>query len=867
MDGLTWLIMAWVIVGILCYFMIAKVGAPQTEVAMGTSKSYITSSKQSSDEYSTDWLNGIIEWLFNNMHRVPDTLQAWIIAMNEAAKKICLPGKFEVLFEDFSDNKNVTKAPRITDIRIQQTTNDHFIIKGKINIPEVNLKLMSSQRMGDRLLVTNYDAKITDLHGEIEVRLACIANQIYMMACFCGRPELDIQLVNRDPMPTGMVSSTMVDEMIRKCLLSAVTNVSLTEPGGQCGRMATNMVRPNVFPIIPHAMPANNDRPDMVDNRANLAAAPAHEMMKRTLITNHITKQHAMPNKVHVKVIRAQQLGAVNQPYVVLEMDEPAQKFQTKPSFNTNPCWEESFDFDLTRTSEEILFEIYESTSTTTPTGRSGQNELENDRFLGLAIVSLEEVQYSNANISQTLKLQGRPYRNDMVTGSLTVKFDFYYDPMATSMSKVADQSAVRNSVNQFHEKTSSTTRPIYDPRESFGAHDTQDIMPGKTTVSVKKISQQSMSGKTQPLTGMSGITVQQTSSVTPVVYDSHGQRLGTNDMQQQHVSNAAAVEQQPSGMNGRQEYATTTVNRQYQQPDSATNIRMQQHIISGSNTGTTSGTQQFPTGAKDLHNADIDNYPHYRYNEQEAEALTKTNKTKIKEMPQEDEDVYELRQSRGHTKKYEEDKAVRKRERSFFSELRKRLSGNRHFKRRAKSCDFGAGVMEEDVSLPPSRDISRTRFSGKAGSGHDITSFGEKSERSTKSLYQHSTLILETHENGQKRYYLIPPTILDEPAAMSFLRQGKKLHIYNDHTFVAVKSRSNTICDVCHQRIGRSSFAKQAYQCRDCHTVCHKQCHYKTESYCAASNVNELKITKDIDWEDFLTTNQIEEFISEDGI
>ncbi|VDO63298.1 unnamed protein product, partial [Onchocerca flexuosa] len=199
-------------------------------------------------------------------------------------RNIGFQGKFEVLFEDFSDNKNVTKAPRITDICIQQTSNDHFIIKGKISIPEVNLKLMSSQRTGDRLLVTNYDAKITDLHGEIEVRLACIANQIYMMACFCGRPELDIQLINRDPMPTGTVSNTMVDEMIRKCLLSAVTNVSLTEPGGQCGRMATGMVPPNIFPTMPHAMPINGDRPDMVDNRVNWATVPGHEMMKRPLV-------------------------------------------------------------------------------------------------------------------------------------------------------------------------------------------------------------------------------------------------------------------------------------------------------------------------------------------------------------------------------------------------------------------------------------------------------------------------------------------------------------------------------------------------------------------------------------------------------
>ncbi|VDK87197.1 unnamed protein product, partial [Litomosoides sigmodontis] len=213
------------------------------------------------------------------------------------------------------------------------------------------------------------------------------------------------------------------------------------------------------------------------------------------------------------------------------------------------------------------------------------------------------------------------------------------------------------------------------------------------------------------------------------------------------------------------------------------------------------------------------------------------------------------------------EEKGAKKRDRSFFSELRERLSRRRRSKRRAKSCDLATGEMEESVSLPPSRDVSRTRFSEKSRSRYDSESCGGKSERSTKSLYRHSTLLLEIHENGQKRCYLIPPTLLDEPGATKLLRQGKKLHIYNDHTFAAVKCRSGTNCDVCSQRIGGSGFTKQAYQCRDCQTVCHKPCYYKTQSYCTASNVSKLNIMKDVDWEYLLANKQMNEFISEDGI
>ncbi|CAG9534954.1 unnamed protein product [Cercopithifilaria johnstoni] len=561
---------------------------------------------------------------------------------------------------------------------------------------------------------------------------------------------------------------------------------------------------------------------------------------------------------MRVKVIRAQQLGAVNQPYVILEMDEPAQKFQTKHGFNIGSCWEQSFDFDLTPASEEILFEIYEG-----QVKHSEQNERENDRFLGLAIVGLEEARQCNVNTSYNLKLQGRPYRNDNITGNLIVQFDFYYDPMGNSTGKDKDETVMRNNFNQFCEPISSSTkRPIYGPRDSFGAYDNKDMTSAKTTtVTVKNVPQQSLSDKTKPLTGTTGITTIQQTSTTPMVYDSHKQRIDTDDIQQRYHSDDTIIQQRSPVLNGRHEHVTGEA-KQYQQPGIATTSQIQQHVIPGSSTGTTSGTQYLPTRTKDLHTTDVDNYPYHRYDKEETEELiiTKPDESQTKE-------VNEVRQSRGQLKMHDEERSTRKRDRSFFSELRERLRGRRHSKRRAKSCELEVGEMEEAVSLPPSRDISRTRFSEKSGSRYDLRSYDGKSEQSTKSLYKQSTLLLETHENGQKRYYQIPHIVLDEPGATKLLRQGKKLHVYNDHTFVAVKSRSGTICNVCHQRIGRSNFTKQAYQCRDCHTVCHKPCHYKTQSYCTASNVNKLNVVKDVDWNYLLTTNQINEFISEDGV
>lgn len=50
--------------------------------------------------------------------------------------------------------------------------------------------------------------------------------------------------------------------------------------------------------------------------------------------------------------------------------------------------------------------------------------------------------------------------------------------------------------------------------------------------------------------------------------------------------------------------------------------------------------------------------------------------------------------------------------------------------------------------------------------------------------LHEESTLLLETLENNVLRHYLVPIEIALRQKAWK--RKGVKLHIYNDHTFIA---------------------------------------------------------------------------------
>ncbi|VDM74446.1 unnamed protein product [Strongylus vulgaris] len=723
-----WLIVCWGLMALLCYLALNHLG---TRTADDVTKTTVQSAEATTpsrhDASNSEWTNEVLAWIYNNFLKVPGPLEAWIKSLNDAAKKVNRPTECEVIFDGFGDHMHVKQPPRLSHIRVEHGPREHLTLRTNIHLPCVCLKVVSSQRTPERLLVSNFDANIVDLRGEVECRFACIANQLFLMGCFNGRPEMDIELKNTDSNAQSQVSLGLVEEKIRRCLLSAVTNINLSEA------------------LPPNPDDWRMDESHMMDN--------FHERVYHDQLISPMTNNNAAANKLRVKVIKANHLGRgtaivdVQQPYVVIEMDEPAQKFTTTKGINACPYWEESFDFDMTPASEEILFEVYDA-------GLKVSSD-DDKNFLGLAIVNFEEIRRSGEHYDNScstcavfqhlhnLKLQGRPYRKDEVGGELTVQFDFYYDPKTVTPGKLVDTVKIRNTNgSEFRETVTTQRRAIYDPHDNF---ENTEIMPRKTTTVVVK-------------------TVSQQLKEKPTIQSVHGSMENAVDPHIQQM-----------------------LDQQFQSDPSMEQLRScaygEQHVV--------------------------------------------------------------------HVSDREKKQPATKRERSFFGELRDRLSGRRRsqtqsngipnvicFIFRSKSMDVNGPEIEEAVSLPPSRDPSRVRYAGSflcypyietSASGeryNETQSMGGKSGESSKSLYQHSTLVLELEHDKQLKYFLIPPSMLSEPAAAKLMRRGKKLHIYNEHTFVAVKIRGYVLtkfsyilllgvnCNVCQQRI-KSSFSKQAYQCR----------------------------------------------------
>jgi hypothetical protein len=115
-------------------------------------------------------------------------------------------------------------------------------------------------------------------------------------------------------------------------------------------------------------------------------------------------------------------------------------------------------------------------------------------------------------------------------------------------------------------------------------------------------------------------------------------------------------------------------------------------------------------------------------------------------------------------------------------------------------------------------------------------------SSASTKTfLHEASSLVLEVIENGVKRHYLVPISIAQKPR---WRRKGTKLHIYNDHTFVAKHLSGGMICEICHRTFPRRP-GKQGYECRDCLLKCHKQCHVRTPQLCPKPTILSIELCK----------------------
>ncbi|CAI4226202.1 unnamed protein product [Auanema sp. JU1783] len=756
-----WVILSWVMVASICYYILKRVDISSDE-SINAQNKYLSSNSvcSTNSRQNYEWVNDLISWIYSNVTGVPEPLKEWIKSLNEAAKKVS-SNKCGIIFERFGEHLADAQPPKIDNVRVEKGPRDHLTIRSSIHIPTLSLHIVSSQRTTDRLIVSNMQAVITDLRGEVECRVAMIANQTYVMSCFSGRPEMDVELINSDPYAQTTVPTPLVEECIRRCLLSTVTNINVSQ------LINTSTPETNKADEFTRTIDTFRQTIKPVDqSRTNGHLRKSPEIFDKinSISNNAVAVPNQQMNKliVDLQEVRGLDNHGTRNVHVFVEMDEPPQRFSSRmPRNGLNCLATNDHKFTVSPASEEILFEIYED----------GENDQDERNFLGLSIVNLRELNKNEKKVLD-LKLQGRPYSNDNVSGHLKTAFNFYHDANTVQSGTIVDTVKIRDSKGCEFRETCTTKRRTLEGGQYMS--DDISLTPSSTTqITVKTVSQQL---KEKPV--IHSVTGSMENAIDPETQLLLNKRFDTD--------NSEAVKQLTN------------------------ELKHVQHM--------------------------------------------QTNNT-IEKVPSE-------RKGRSEEKRKKEGS----RDRSFFGEMRERLSGRFRKSKRSKSADIAAADVEEAVSLPPSRDPSRCRYTGYDTKYMESQSVSGKSRGSNRSLYQHSSLVLELEQEGKLNYLLIPPAVLSEPAAANLMKKGKKLHIYNDHTFVAVKIHGGVSCNVCDKRM-RASFSKQGYQCRDCKMICHKSCHYKIDGFCSQSSLSKLQIARDIDWAHFLSHYPLEEFISFDGI
>ncbi|XP_064471080.1 uncharacterized protein LOC135385591 isoform X9 [Ornithodoros turicata] len=184
---------------------------------------------------------------------------------------------------------------------------------------------------------------------------------------------------------------------------------------------------------------------------------------------------------------------------------------------------------------------------------------------------------------------------------------------------------------------------------------------------------------------------------------------------------------------------------------------------------------------------------------------------------------------------------------RGLLGTLRKRLSFKKNrsksAERRADNDSLSSRSTDRAKSVPLGRNASHLTVPGARNGGSTRSSISEGSGISAASsrtfVSDKSLLVIEAKENNVLRHYLIPTSLAHRN---KWRKKGAKLHIYNDHVFIAKHIQGGVQCHICGNLIARR-LGKQGYVCRGCSLLCHKSCHIKAESICANSSVSKMQL------------------------
>ncbi|KAJ8937073.1 hypothetical protein NQ318_009843 [Aromia moschata] len=514
-----------------------------------------------------------------------------------------------------------------------------------------------------------------------------------------------------------------------------------------------------------------------------------------TSTPNHLATnfgQSSGDKRLLVKVIRAAQLGASQgcvEPFCVVEMDEPPQKNQTsiqkKYKFTIL-----GRTFSIVSLNKLPTLEITDlSPNTAELLFEIYDHATKPHKFLGLGIVGVEEL-LINPSQRQIITLQSRPYESDPVSGTLTVEFLFIEGADLPQLG-TNQPYKIKETI-----KTPSPNRVRLSPTTTF---------QNDSLTNSNHLSDAALRDFDRNRTAL----------------NSNKSTLVIHSVQRQPSQRLVKVELTDGNW---KEIERVEVNLDEKDED-----KLEEQVDKiESNEHTNGGLTSEINGAASGDAKDIT-----AQSDKPKPGDFSTSGILQSQVPS-DVDF------RGRPR----------RRRDFFGTIKRRLGKSKNRSKsagpendygrddslnRSVSADRGRNGDESyRLNVPGQRSIDETSRRSSLSEASGLSSASTRTY-----INEASTLVLETIENGIKKHYLVPLSLAQKS---KWRKKGTKLHIFNDHTFVARHLQGGTVCQVCAKSIARR-FGKQGYECRDCLLKCHKHCHVKVNDNCPSSTIHNLEL------------------------
>uniref|UniRef100_A0A182MXA1 Phorbol-ester/DAG-type domain-containing protein n=1 Tax=Anopheles dirus TaxID=7168 RepID=A0A182MXA1_9DIPT len=787
------------------------------------------------DPQITQWAIHLFRWLYSDLVVVNKLLQDWVSTVNTAL--LTHVEQHEMIVEIVRVLPE-SLPPNLSSILCEPTDqpNEVELLFDVDATPVLQIKAFKSSNQ--KTEVSHYKATISRLKSRVSVIVNYFALKGEMK--LEGYPDIKIHLNSIGPLKTANAQDEKKQiDLITELLIGSIRDVVYP-------------VDFSIYSTCPRIMGEESE-----EVTSDYGYGGYSDGYRAYQDDAYGTGLSASPRKLLVKVLKAEGLLKCTHPYCVIEMDEPAQKHQSASKTGQSPYWDETFLFDLSNHSTELLFEVYDTVSV----GNDKPPASADDRERTAADDAASDPRQVPAPAPDTAR-PSMPSTSTDVAATNTRPQDSGSDGTLATVAECPEGTSAVPPDDTDNARPHDSDAIVADPGGEPACQDTNQSKPrnacaqkflglglvgidelanGPATTQVLEL--QPRPYETENITGC--LTVEFVFIDSPPVPAARRQHT-QQSFQTNGMSNFArdAVTSTP-GTVGQATVNGTTGPGSPQSPASPSkqlsnkaqamaerNQRFQAAEANRMNNSflkpTAAGQQLSPgVGGKS------ESTP-------ASPALSSASATS-----------HSMTASLSNSAPISVNSVPPvKKPRNIFGTLRSKLTPSK----KSKSLDVpqysptatggnvrsASSTLSRGSSLDQRSNIFRN-LSRKSSISESSAISGMSTGSGRTYVHEESTLLLETTENNVVRHYLVPLEVATRQK--NWKRKGTKLHIYNDHTFVAKHIPGGVLCFVCNRSIPRRP-GKQGYECRDCAIQCHKPCHVRAPQACPNPKILSMQLS-----------------------